>query len=122
MVSSLDGYIASKDGSLSWLESSDSYEAGSIEESAEDFIKTIGCFVMGSRTYELARTLGWPYGDLPVIVLTHRSLPADRDTVKFYSGDPKQLVDDCLKPECQNIWVVGGSMLVKECHPPAAGG
>ena len=51
MVSSLDGFIAKKDNSVSWLDSSGSvYEAGvSIsEEEAAAFVKTIDCYVMGS--------------------------------------------------------------------------
>ena len=114
MVSSLDFFIAKKDGSVSWLESSDIYEKGVIGEDAEEFIKTIDCFVMGSRTYEHALTLGWPYGDVPTFVLTHRDLSADRDSVNFYSGDLNTLVDDQLKPSYKNIWLVGGAMLAKD--------
>ena len=66
-VSSLDGFIAKKDESISWLQSSDSYEKGVTEESTEEFLKTLDCFVIGSRTYELALTLGWPCGDVPTI-------------------------------------------------------
>ena len=53
MVSSLDGYIAKKDNSVSWFETSDLYESGvSIsDESQEELLKTIDCYVMGSRTY-----------------------------------------------------------------------
>ena len=114
MVSSLDCFIAKKDESVSWLQSSDSYEKGVTEEDAEEFIKTIDCFVMGSRTYELALTLGWPYGDVPTIVLTHRDLPADRENIEFYSGDLSKLVNDRLKPNYKNIWLVGGAMLAKD--------
>jgi dihydrofolate reductase len=114
MVASLDFFIARKDGGISWLESSDSYEKGVTGEDEEDFLKTIDCFVMGSRTYELALTLGWPYGDVPVIVLTHRPLPADRKSVEFYSGDLKTLVNDRLKPQYKNIWVVGGAMVARD--------
>jgi dihydrofolate reductase len=114
MVSSLDCFIAKKDESVSWLQSSDSYEKGVTEEDAEEFIKTIDCFVMGSRTYELALTLGWPYGDVPTIVLTHRDLPADRENIEFYSGDLSKLVNDRLKPKYKNIWLVGGAMLAKD--------
>ena len=114
MVSSLDFFIAKKDGSVLWLESSDSYEKGVTGEDAEEFIKTIDCFVMGSRTYELALTLGWPYGDVPTIVLTHRNLQADRKTVEFYSGDLNKLVNDRLKPSYRNIWLVGGAMVAKD--------
>jgi dihydrofolate reductase len=114
MVSSLDFFIAKKDGSVSWLETSDSYENGVAEEDAGEFIKTIGCFVMGSRTYELALVLGWPYGDIPTFVLTHKSLTTDRKTIEFYSGDLNKLVNERLKPNYKNIWVVGGAMLATD--------
>jgi dihydrofolate reductase len=116
MVSSLDGFIAKKDGSVSWLETSDGYEKGTTltDEAVAEFLKTIDCYVMGSRTYELALKLGWPYGDVPTIVLTHRALPAYRKTVEFYSGELNQLVNDRLKPNYKNIWVVGGAALTKD--------
>ena len=114
MVSSLDFFIAKKDGSVSWLQSSDSYEKGATYEDAQEFVKRIDCFVMGSRTYEHALTLGWPYGDVPTIVLSHRALRADRESVEFYSGDLHKFVNDRLKPNYKNIWVVGGAMLARE--------
>jgi len=116
MVSSLDGFIEKKDRSVSWMESSDTYEEGVLlkDEDVEEFIKTIDCYVMGSRTYELALELGWPYGEVPVIVLTHRDLPIERETVKFYSGDLNQFKNDQLNPNYRNIWVVGGAMLTRE--------
>jgi dihydrofolate reductase len=114
MVSSLDGFIGKKDGSVEWLETSDNYEKGVTDGDAEAFMKTIDCFVMGSQTYELALKLGWPYGDVPTIVLTHRELPATRKTVEFYSGDLSEFVTRRLKPKYKNIWMVGGAMLAKD--------
>lgn len=116
MVSSLDGFIAKKDGSVSWLQSNDHYEKGATltEEYIEEFIKTIDCYVMGSRTYEHALELGWPYGEVPVIVLSHRDLKTDRVNVEFYSGDLDQLVNGRLKLNYKNIWMVGGAMVAKD--------
>ncbi len=114
MVSSLDGYIAKKDNSVSWLENAGTvYEDGvSIsEEEAAAFVKTIDCYVMGSRTYEHALELGWPYGDTPAVVVTGRKWPPSRKSVEFYSGDLKTLVDLKLAPRFRNIWLVGGAML-----------
>ena len=116
VVSSLDGFIAKKDNSVSWLDSPGSvYEAGvsiSAQEAAT-FLKAIDCYVLGSRTYEHALELGWPYGDTPVVVVTGRELPpaGTRKTVEFYSGDLKTLVDVKLAPRYRNIWLVGGAML-----------
>ena len=116
MVSSLDGFIAKKDNSVSWLDSPGSvYEAGvSIsKEQVTNFVKTIDCYVLGSRTYAHALELGWPYGETPVVVVTGREWPQARKSVEFYSGDLKRLVDVKLAPRYRNIWLVGGAML---CH------
>lgn len=116
MVSSLDGFIAKKDGDVSWLQSADTYEKGVTltEEYIAEFIKSIDCYVMGSRTYEHALELGWPYGEVPVIVLTNRNLTPAKESVEFYSGDLKVLVNDRLKANYRNIWMVGGALLTKE--------
>ena len=115
MASSLDFFIAKKeDRSFSWLESSDTYDKGVIGEGPDEFLKTIDCWVLGSRTYETTLELGWPYGDIPTFVLTHRDLPADRENIEFYSGSLNKFVNDRLKPNYQNIWLVGGAMLAKD--------
>jgi dihydrofolate reductase len=114
MVSSLDGFIAKRDNSLSWLDSNGSvYEAGiSISpEEAAAFVKAIDCYVLGSRTYEHALELGWPYGETPTVVVTARTLSSTKTSVEFYSGDLKMLVDEKLAPRYRNIWLVGGAML-----------
>ncbi len=113
MVSSLDGFIARQDNTVSWLEAGSVYDAGvtvSAEEAA-NFVKSIDCYVMGSHTYEHALELGWPYGDTPVVVVTGRELPPPRKSVEFYSGDLTKLVDVKLAPFYRNIWLVGGAML-----------
>jgi dihydrofolate reductase len=118
MVSSLDGIIAKRDNSVSWFESADNYENGVTEENAEEFMKTIDCFVMGSRTYEhaleLSKNFGWAYGDVPAIVVSHRNLPIERKNIEIYSGDLDKLVDERLKPNYKNVWLAGGAMLAKD--------
>jgi dihydrofolate reductase len=122
MAASLDGFIARKDGSVDWLETSDKFVGGEImtPEFVAAFLKTIDCYVMGSRTYETAlnfeaKGLGWSYGDKPTFVLTRRELPRTRDTVEFYSGDLAQLVTGRLRPTFRSIWFVGGSIVSAEC-------
>ncbi len=116
MVSSLDGFVAKKDGDVSWLQSTDSYEKGITltEKDIAEFLKSIDCYVMGSRTYQQALELGWPYGEVPVVVLTNRALRPDRKNVGCYAGELPSLVYEQLKPNYQNIWVVGGPTVAKE--------
>jgi dihydrofolate reductase len=120
MVSSLDGFIAKKDNSVSWFETADYYEKGIelTEQDTQKFLKTIDCYVMGARTYEhaveLAKSYGWAYGDVPTIVLTKRNLTINRQNIETYSGDLNRLVNERLKPCYRNVWVVGGAMLAKD--------
>ena len=122
MVASLDGFIARKDGSVDWLETSDEFVDGHTLDPGfvEAFLKTIDCYVMGSRTYETAlsfeaKGLGWSYGNKPTFVLTRRELPRTRDTVEFYSGDLAQFVNERLRPAFRTIWFVGGGAVSGEC-------
>jgi dihydrofolate reductase len=122
MAASLDGFIARRDGSVDWLETADEFADGRSMDPAyvEAFLKTIDCYVMGSRTYETAvgfetQGLGWAYGDKPTFVLTHRDLPRNRDNVQLYCGDLVQLINERLRPSFGNIWIVGGAGLCSEC-------
>jgi dihydrofolate reductase len=122
MAASLDGFVARKDGRVDWLETADEFVGGETMDSGfvEAFLKSIGCYVMGSRTYETAlnfeaRGFGWAYGDKPVFVLTSRKLPRGRDTVEFYSGDLAQLVNGRLRPAFRSIWFAGGGAASGEC-------
>jgi dihydrofolate reductase len=122
MAASLDGFIARKDGRVDWLETSDEFTGGETLDPGfvEAFLKTIDCYVMGSRTYETAlgfeaQGLGWAYGDKPTFVLTRRELPRTRDTVEFHSGDLAQFVNERLRPTFRSIWFVGGGVVSGEC-------
>ena len=122
MAASLDGFIARRDGRVDWLETSDTFEGGDTmdPEFVAEFLKTIDCYVMGSRTYETAlafeaKGFGWAYGDKPTFVLTSRELPRTRDTVEFYSGDLAHLVNERLKPAYRSIWIVGGGAVSGAC-------
>ena len=119
MVSSLDGFIARKDNSISWFETADHYEKGVeyTEEQTKEFLKTIDCYVMGARTYEhaaeLSKTYGWAYGEVPTIVLSHKKLQAIQPNIQIHCGDLQEFVNEKLQPNYKNVWVVGGASLVK---------
>jgi dihydrofolate reductase len=122
MAASLDGFIARKDGRVDWLETSDEFVGGDTMDPGfvEAFLKTIDCYVMGSRTYETAlrfeaQGFGWAYGDKPTFVLTSRDLPRTRDNVAFHAGDLAQFVNGHLRPRFQSIWFAGGGAVSAEC-------
>jgi len=122
MAASLDGFIARNDGRVDWMEIPDEFAGGATMEPefVAAFLKTIDCYVMGSRTYETAlrfeaQGYGWAYGDKPTFVLSGRELPRSRSNVEFYKGDLAELVDRRLRPAYRSIWVAGGGALAGEC-------
>ncbi len=122
MAASLDGFIARRDGRVDWMETSDEFAGGESMDPAyvEAFLKTIDCYVMGSRTYETALNFeakgsGWAYGDKPVFVLTRRDLPRTRETVEFHAGELALFVNERLRPRFRSIWFAGGGVAAAEC-------
>lgn len=122
MVASLDGFVARRDGRVDWMETADTYAGGASMDPATmaEFLKTIDCYVMGSKTYETAlrfesQGFGWAYGDTPTYVLTTRDLPRSRDSIHFRRGDVAALVNDELRPKHHAIWFAGGGDLCGAC-------
>ena len=113
IATSLDGFIARKDGGLDWLPSPDA-----SSESASDFdtfLASVDALVMGRNTYDMVQSFGvWPYGDKPVFVLSHRpvDLPADSAArVDCISGTPDKIVADLAGRGLQNLYIDGGETI-----------
>jgi dihydrofolate reductase len=74
VATSLDGFIARRDGGLDWLQSANS--AGE-DHGYDGFIDRMDGIVMGRATFDVVRRFDpWPY-DKPVLVLSRSLDPAD---------------------------------------------
>ena len=107
IATSLDGYIARENGEIDWL------PAGDVEEHGYDaFMASIDTIVFGRSTYETVLGFGaWPYGAMPVVVLTSKpkalkTLPAP--TVSVMSGSPKEIVAKLGDRGAKHLYVDGG--------------
>src|SRR5512135_1838202 len=70
IATSLDGYIARKNGDLDWLPGSDG-AAGGEDHGYKEFFAAVDTLVIGRNTYELVLTFGeWPYWGKKVMVLS----------------------------------------------------
>lgn len=116
IATSLDGFIARKNGDLDWLPGSD----GSADQTGEDFgyqefMNSIDVLVMGRNTFEMVLSFGvWPYGDKRVIVLSSKSLklpdhlPA---TVEASACTPAELFHSLSQQGHQNAYIDGGNTI-----------
>ena len=106
---SLDEFIATEDGDVSWLDDMNTDES---ESSYVDFFSSVDGLVMGRGTYDFIFNYGsWPYGSVPTWIFTSKSL-------EFLEGanlDLVQTVDDFIHEantkEIKHIWLVGGGKL-----------
>ncbi|KKG08651.1 dihydrofolate reductase family protein [Methanosarcina sp. 2.H.A.1B.4] len=110
---SLDGFIARENGSIDWLteyESSPETDYGYSE-----FYASIGTVLMGRKTYEQVLGFGdWPYGEKKTYVFTRQKEPLRREkNVEFVSGDVGEFLRRLKENTDEDIWLVGGSQLIK---------
>lgn len=112
-ASSLDGFIADPDNSLSWLITRDVDPSGPMGYDA--FIASVGALAMGATTYRwiLDHEHGrWPY-TVPCWVFSHRALPAVEGDIRFTSDDIGTVHAQLTAAAgTANIWLVGGGDLV----------
>lgn len=113
IAASLDGFIAWEDGSIDWLME---YENNpDTDYGYSEFYSSIGTVLMGRKTYEQVLGFGdWPYKEKRTYVFTRKkgSLPREIN-VEFVTGDLKKFVQQLKERAEQDIWLVGGSQLVK---------
>ncbi|MEO1211279.1 MAG: dihydrofolate reductase family protein [Cyanobacteria bacterium J06638_20] len=107
---SLDGYIATADGSVEWLSP---FEAEDEDYGYAPFFDSIDGLVMGRVTYEQVLGFGdWVYGEKPCWVCTGRSLEPPQPNITITNQSPAQLVQTIQQQGVQRLWLVGGGQLV----------
>lgn len=104
IASSIDGFIATKDDGLQWLEA---YEnPGGSDHGYSEFVKRIDAIVMGRRTYEVVLGFGsWPY-EVPVYVLS--SAHSGDTRVQFVKGGARAAVQAAEANGHERLYVDGG--------------
>lgn len=114
IATSLDGFIARKNGDLDWLLSGDD-EAGGEDYSFHEFFASTDTLVMGRKTYELALTFNeWPYRGKNAIVLSSgfpKELERIDEGVMGTSSSPTELVQKLASFGSRHVYVDGGKTI-----------
>lgn len=105
---SVDGFMATVDGSVSWLDDVD--HAGEDYGYGEMF-SSIDGMLMGRNTFDFAHSVGWPYGEMPCWVWSNRMFDSPNDNVVGTEQEPYFFVDEKKKNGFKHFWLVGGGSL-----------
>ena len=108
VAASLDGFIATTDGSVEWLEP---FEGSGEDYGYADFLAGVDGLLLGSRTYEQSLTFGqWPYAAKPAWIFSHRPIGAVQG-VAVTDRTPAEVVAGAADRGLRRLWLVGGASL-----------
>lgn len=111
VAQSLDGFIASKDGSTNWLNIPN---PNKIDYGYHNFINKIDAIIMGRLSFEKALSYKpYPYNK-PVFVLSNtlKTIPINlQDHVEIVNGDLRNIVDYAKNKGFENLYIDGAKTI-----------
>ena len=115
---SIDGYIATNSGDVSWLHGSDENNQSEYDSYGQ-FLETIDTVIMGNTTYQqVINELSpdkWAYQGLQSYVFSHHQ-QTSKEEIIFINTDPKVLIEKLKKEEGKHIWICGGANIIQQLH------
>lgn len=110
IATSIDGYIARKNGGLDWLEYG---HTGDEDYGFKKFIGSVDALVLGRNTYEVVASFDkWPYEGKKVMVLSN-TLNDVRKEAELFCGQLTDLTSMLHSEGIKHVWVDGGITVSK---------
>ena len=113
IATSLDGFIAKKDGDINWLHNP-SFIIEGEDFGYSEFMNSVDALIMGRNSFEKVLTFGdWPY-QKPVIVLSSKllTIPDElADKVYHMKGSPSEVLDQAEAMGYKNFYIDGGKTI-----------
>jgi dihydrofolate reductase len=104
---SLDGFIARRNGSFDFLP-----EGGGEPHGYDEFMASVDTLLIGRNTFEVVLGFGeWPYGKKRVVVLSNRPVDLSQvrgGVVEQMSGAPTEIATKLAATGAQHVYVDGG--------------
>ncbi|KEI71639.1 dihydrofolate reductase family protein [Endozoicomonas elysicola] len=113
IATSLDGFIADKNGGLDWLHSIPNPDGSDF--GFADFMETVDALVMGRNTFETVLSFDgdWPYSK-PVYVASNslEVVPAGfDDKASLIQGTPEEIISVLNARGLKNLYIDGGATI-----------
>jgi len=112
IATSLDGFIAGKNGALDWLDDASETVSAGEDCGYQAFMEAIDILVMGRKNYQKVLSFGkWPYENKPTIVLSRNKIIIPEHltkTVSHSSETPKALCQRLAIGGPKRLYIDGG--------------
>ncbi len=107
---SLDGYIASEDGSYDWIVGDGDATLNTENKlNFDKFLESVDIVVMGKNCYD--QNMHNDYKNKKVYVATSQKLES-QDNIQFISGDIVKIIQEEKEKEGKDIFLFGGGKLI----------
>lgn len=108
IASSLDGFIASPDGTVDWLFHDADYGYA-------DFMASVDSVVLGRKTWEQAKTFEQvPFAGKKVFVLARSGAETGDGRILFVQGEAAAILTQIRATAEKDIWLVGGGDVIQQ--------
>jgi dihydrofolate reductase len=115
IATSLDGFIARRDGELDWLDDANTRVPVGEDCGFKEFMGSVDALIMGRKTFEKVLSFGeWPYGQAPVVVLSRKqiSFPIGVPSTVSHSSDSLcELLERLSHEGAKHVYVDGGKTI-----------
>ncbi len=112
IATSIDGYIARKDGRIDWLDAQDEKDHGEEDYGFYSFMEKVDCLVMGRNTFDFVKSVEpWPYEGKRLVVIskTLKEVPEKlKGKVELSSLEPLELYQKLETEGCKQLYIDGG--------------
>ena len=110
---SLDGYIATKDGGVGWL---DPFNGTGDDYGFNKLVDSIDVNIQGANTYKqvLGFDVDYPYKSKSFVVTRQKLDVPSGANVEFFSGELSKLVVKAKEEAKKDIWLIGGGNLAQQ--------
>ncbi len=112
ITTSLDGFIARKNGGIDWL--NDIPNSENSDFGFNEFMKRIDAIVLGRNTFDLVLTFNYyPYiKQVFVLSSTLKSIPERlKSKVEILTGEPNKIVELLINRGYKNLYIDGGKTI-----------
>jgi len=109
IASSLDGYIARRNGGVDWL---DNFNDTGEDYGYYKFYDSIDVTLMGNKTYKTSMSLGdFPYKVKKNYVFTKQNILPQADYVEFINNNIVSFSKELKTQKGKDIWLIGGTQI-----------
>jgi dihydrofolate reductase len=122
IATSVDGFIAKKDGGVDWLHTAGNGKEITGEHAdmgLNDYLSSVDCMIMGRKCMDMISSMNltpgqWFYGNLKIIVLSNTIKEAPENLkgkVEMYSGDLLTLISNLENEGHKHAYIDGGTTI-----------